>query len=89
MGIFLDHPASLIKLDIFLNFQNIFFSIGMHNTTMYSTYSLFNLNVCYVCGSYQCPYCPFFNVGTVIKASFTLVTLIIGFILQRYMLRNS
>ncbi|XP_048773201.1 CD109 antigen-like [Ostrea edulis] len=66
-----------------------YYEPGMHNTTLYSTYSLFNLNVCYVCGSYQCPYCPFFNVGAVIKASFTLISLIIGFVLQRYMLRTS
>ncbi|XP_069113947.1 CD109 antigen-like [Argopecten irradians] len=64
-----------------------YYEPGFHNTTMYTTYNLFNLNICYVCGSYQCPYCPFFNVATILKASFTMVTLIIGFLLQRYILR--
>ena len=59
----------------------------MHNTTFYTTYDLFNLNICYVCGSYQCPYCPYFNVATVIKATFTTVTLILGFIIKQYLLR--
>ena len=59
----------------------------MHNTTMYMTYNLFNLNICYVCGSYQCPYCPFFNVATVIKASCTFIALILGFLAKRYILR--
>ncbi|KAL4235441.1 endopeptidase inhibitor [Mactra antiquata] len=66
-----------------------YYEPGMHNTTFYSTYSLFNLNICYVCGSYQCPYCPFFNVGTIIKASFTCIALILGFLLQRYNMRTS
>lgn len=64
-----------------------YYEPGMHNTGLYTTYNLFNLNVCYVCGSYQCPYCPFFNVATVIKASFTLITLLVGFLLKRYLLR--
>ena len=66
-----------------------FFFPGMHNTTLYTTYNMFNLNICYVCGSYQCPYCPFFNVATAIKASFTLIALILGFLLKKYILRNS
>lgn len=64
-----------------------YYEPGMHNTTFYTTYDLFNLNICYVCGSYQCPYCPYFNVATVIKATFTTVTLILGFIIKQYLLR--
>ncbi|XP_060595854.1 CD109 antigen-like [Ruditapes philippinarum] len=66
-----------------------YYEPGMHNTTLYSTYNMFNLNICYVCGSYQCPYCPYFNVGTVIKASFTCVALILGFLAKKYALRTS
>lgn len=66
-----------------------YYEPGMHNTTMYTTYNMFNLNICYVCGSYQCPYCPFFNVATVIKASFTFIALIVGFLLRKYIVRNS
>lgn len=32
-----------------------------YNETMLDMYSLFVLNVCQVCGSYQCPYCPVFS----------------------------
>jgi len=60
---------------------------GLHNTTLYNTYGLFSLNICYVCGSYQCPYCPFFNVAAVIRASFTLLSLAMGYILTKYLLR--
>ncbi|CAK9297747.1 unnamed protein product [Gordionus sp. m RMFG-2023] len=31
------------------------------NTTMYEAYNLKVLDICHVCGSFQCPYCPNFN----------------------------
>jgi len=65
-----------------------YYEPGMHNTTMYTTYNLFMLNICYVCGSYQCPYCPYFNVATALKATFTLLCLLIGFLVQRYIVRS-
>ncbi|PVD21251.1 hypothetical protein C0Q70_19422 [Pomacea canaliculata] len=65
-----------------------YYEPGMHNTTMYTTYNLFTLNICYVCGSYQCPYCPYFNVATALKATFTLLCLALGIMLQRYLLRS-
>ena len=34
---------------------------GLRNTTLYTTYGLFHLHICQVCGSFQCPYCPFYN----------------------------
>ncbi|XP_013420589.1 CD109 antigen isoform X3 [Lingula anatina] len=44
------------------------------NKTMYSTYPLFQLHICQVCGSFQCPYCPFFNTATaLVKTSMTLL----------------
>lgn len=65
-----------------------YYEPGMHNTTMYTTYNMFNLNICYVCGSYQCPYCPFFNVAAVLKASCTLIALLLGFLATKYILRT-
>ncbi|XP_076469788.1 CD109 antigen-like [Babylonia areolata] len=66
-----------------------YYEPGMHNTTLYTTFNLFTLNICYVCGSYQCPYCPYFNVATAIKATFTLLTLLLGVVIQRcYLLRS-
>ncbi|WAR12173.1 CPMD8-like protein [Mya arenaria] len=61
----------------------------MHNTSIYTTYNNFNLNICYVCGSYQCPYCPYFNSASLIKASLSLLALIIGFFVKRYVLRTT
>ncbi|KAK7114537.1 CD109 antigen-like [Littorina saxatilis] len=66
-----------------------YYEPGMHNTTMYTTYNLFTLNICYVCGSYQCPYCPNFNVATAIKATITLLGLISGFLIQRFYILRS
>ncbi|KAH3771981.1 hypothetical protein DPMN_173312 [Dreissena polymorpha] len=33
-----------------------YYEPGMHNTSIWTTYNHFILNICYVCGSYQCPY---------------------------------
>ncbi|KAK6185943.1 hypothetical protein SNE40_008070 [Patella caerulea] len=65
-----------------------YYEPGMHNTSMYTTYGLFNLNVCFVCGSYQCPYCPSFNVASAIKASISLLCLILGYFSRQYILRS-
>jgi hypothetical protein len=61
---------------------------GMHNTSIYTTYNLFTLNVCYVCGSYQCPYCPYFNMAAVLKGTFTLLSVLLGFCLKYFLLRS-
>ncbi|XP_035217287.1 CD109 antigen-like isoform X3 [Stegodyphus dumicola] len=45
-----------------------YYSPERYNETMMDMYSLFVLNICQVCGSYQCPYCPVFS------SSFTLCT---------------
>ena len=47
--------------------MNIFlipFVLALHNTTIYTTMNLFHLHICQVCGSFQCPYCPFYNPAT-------------------------
>ncbi|CAH1780995.1 unnamed protein product [Owenia fusiformis] len=38
-----------------------FFQPDIQNRTLYTTYNLFLQHICMVCGSYQCPYCPYFN----------------------------
>ena len=35
----------------------------MHNTTLYNTWFLFNLHICQACGSFQCPFCRYYNSG--------------------------
>jgi nitric oxide reductase large subunit len=34
--------------------------IGSANRSMYTLRTLFGLDICSVCGSYQCPYCPYY-----------------------------
>ncbi|XP_052062550.1 CD109 antigen-like [Mytilus californianus] len=96
---YLDNSKTCVKFDAYrwypvanMTIQNRmrvydYYEPGMHRTRFYTTYDLFNLNICYVCGSYQCPYCPFFNVATVIKATFTTITLFLGFIVKHYLSR--
>lgn len=60
----------------------------MHNTSMYTTTNLFQQNICYSCGSYQCPYCPCFNAAMVMKATFTLLTFTVGLLLRFFVLRS-
>nr|BAR45628.1 macroglobulin complement-related 2 [Niponia nodulosa] len=37
------------------------------NETMFDMYTLYMLDICQVCGSYQCPYCPTYNFGYLIR----------------------
>lgn len=66
-----------------------YYEPGLFVTQLYNTHNLFQLNICFVCGSFQCPYCPQFNVATVIKSTITLLCIVLGTLLQRYILRNS
>lgn len=56
--------------------------IERFNETMLNAYNLFALSICHVCGSYQCPYCPFFsNAATLIpdlQARWFLFSIIIS-----------
>ncbi|XP_055892053.1 C3 and PZP-like alpha-2-macroglobulin domain-containing protein 8 isoform X3 [Biomphalaria glabrata] len=66
-----------------------YYEPGMHNTTLYTTRNLFLLNICFVCGSYQCPYCPYFNSATIMSAGFSVVLLMAAtYFVQRLLLRN-
>ncbi|XP_043245415.1 CD109 antigen-like [Amphibalanus amphitrite] len=52
------------------------FEMQMVNSTV-----LHVLNICEVCGSYQCPYCPFYSSAGVLSASVTLLALAVGAVL--------
>eukprot|EP00106_Octopus_bimaculoides_P012375 XP_014779817.1 PREDICTED: CD109 antigen-like [Octopus bimaculoides] len=66
-----------------------YYEPGLYRTTLYITNNLFQLNICYVCGSFQCPYCPQFNTANIIKCTVTIFCLLLSVFLQRYMLRTS
>ena len=46
-------------IDIILRCLVLF--LGLQKNTQYETFTLFHQHICQVCGSYQCPYCPFYN----------------------------
>ncbi|XP_069194402.1 CD109 antigen isoform X2 [Procambarus clarkii] len=45
------------------------------NMTMIEVYPLYDLDVCEVCGSYQCPYCPFYSSGPALTSLHLTVVL--------------
>ncbi|CAH1782653.1 unnamed protein product [Owenia fusiformis] len=49
----------------------------LQNWTLYTTYNLFSQHICLVCGSFQCPYCPYYNSGDVIQKPITKFILIL------------
>ncbi|BFZ13295.1 hypothetical protein BsWGS_16334 [Bradybaena similaris] len=66
-----------------------YYEPGMHNTSMYTTRNLFLLNICFVCGSYQCPYCPYFNAAAVVQAGISIGFFLAAvFVVQRLLLWN-
>lgn len=40
-------------------------------------FALYVLNICEVCGSYQCPYCPYFSGSITVNVSVMLITAIV------------
>lgn len=65
-----------------------YYEPGMHRTRLYTVQNLFLMNICFVCGSYQCPYCPYFNAAAVLSLGARLSwILLLLFILQRFILQ--
>jgi len=54
-----------------------YYEPGMHNSTMYTTYDLNGLHICQVCGSFQCPYCPFYNSAITAHLAVTGLTTVL------------
>ncbi|XP_055952326.1 CD109 antigen-like [Argiope bruennichi] len=48
-----------------------------YNETILDMYNLFGMNICQVCGSYQCPYCPVFNSSPIFFISLPLMFLLL------------
>ncbi|ODM98885.1 hypothetical protein Ocin01_07797 [Orchesella cincta] len=45
------------------------------NETIFEALDLYMLDICQVCGSYQCPYCPVFAGGSILNPSMTVIFL--------------
>ncbi|XP_005101040.1 CD109 antigen [Aplysia californica] len=67
-----------------------YYEPGMHRTKIYTTQDLFLLSICYACGSFQCPYCPYFNTApALLHTGAVLCTLLLfGFLVQRLLFPN-
>ena len=37
--------------------------VGLQNLSAYNAFTLFQLHICQVCGSFQCPYCDYYNAA--------------------------
>ncbi|CAF3596141.1 unnamed protein product [Rotaria sordida] len=49
------------------------------NRSMYTLRTLFGLDICDVCGSYQCPYCPYYAISLRIEISFFTIIFCVVF----------
>lgn len=67
-----------------------YYEPGMFNQTLYETFSLFQLHVCQVCASFQCPYCPYYNTASVLQFSlvFSFIVTFISFFLSKCLYDN-
>ncbi|XP_049816717.1 CD109 antigen isoform X1 [Schistocerca nitens] len=54
------------------------------NETVFDSLQTYLLNICEVCGSSQCPYCPIYNLATTISVSFTVLIFTSSIILLRH-----
>lgn len=48
------------------------------NETIFDSLTTYVLNICEVCGSSQCPYCPIYNIGAQLRAPFVIWVLIVA-----------
>ncbi|UJR37646.1 hypothetical protein I4U23_030343 [Adineta vaga] len=55
------------------------------NRSMYTLRTLFGLDICSVCGSYQCPYCPYYATSPTIELSIFLI--ICSIVIQLFHIR--
>lgn len=59
-----------------------------YKEVIYENYDLFVLNICEVCGSYQCPYCPYFSFAYRTEIQwYIILTILAGGHLIRQILR--
>nr|UCK81481.1 macroglobulin-complement related protein-like 3 [Arenicola marina] len=54
------YPVANVSINHFMGIFE-YAETGMQAINMYDTYTLFHLHICQVCGSFQCPYCQYYN----------------------------
>ncbi|CAF3428015.1 unnamed protein product [Rotaria sp. Silwood1] len=61
------------------------FEPGNMYRSVYTMRNLFALDICEVCGSYQCPYCPYYSLATVFIQSIAMIICILFVILCNHL----
>jgi len=54
------YPVANTSIDHLIMIQE-YSETGLQNLSAYNAFTLFQLHICQVCGSFQCPYCQFYN----------------------------
>ncbi|CAF1689334.1 unnamed protein product, partial [Adineta ricciae] len=62
------------------------FEPGNMNRSVYTLRNLFGLDICEVCGSYQCPYCPYYSHATLPIQSTMIIILVLAIFLEIYII---
>lgn len=57
---------------------------GNMNRSMYFLRDVFGLDICEVCGSYQCPYCPYYAGASGVFQPFAICMLIVSLLVVRF-----
>nr|BAR45627.1 macroglobulin complement-related 1 [Niponia nodulosa] len=52
-----------------------------YNETIFNTYNVYVMDICQVCGSYQCPYCPYYSESTMKFANATVILMCLMLVL--------
>lgn len=66
--------TSMLSLSLSVNWSNIYIEkhtliqclavfTGMQKLNAYNAFQLFQYHICQVCGSFQCPYCEYYNAA--------------------------
>ena len=59
---------------------------GNANRSMYYLRDVFGLDICEVCGSYQCPYCPYYAGAHSLLPHFGFTVLIAAIVLTKFVI---
>lgn len=56
------YPVANTSIDHLIKIQE-YAETGLQNLSAYNAFTLFQLHICQVCGSFQCPYCDYYNAA--------------------------
>lgn len=81
------YPVANTSIDHLIMIQE-YSETGLQRLSAYNTFTLFQLHICMVCGSFQCPYCDYYNSAPKIETfsifMFCLFSLFLTVVLMRH-----